>query len=63
MAPSLHPVPSPFSDTCVHAVTRPVAAESVFASESLDLILDSQSQGDSEGTVVVVVVVVVVDHY
>ena len=64
MAPSLHPAPSPFSDTCVHAVTRPAVAELVFASESLDLILDSQSQGDSEGTVVVVataaVVVVVV---
>ena len=49
----------------MRAVTRPVAAESAFA--SLDLILDSQSQGGLEEAVVVVataavVVVVVVDH-
>ena len=65
MAPSLHPLPSPFSDTCVRVVTRPAVAEPVFA--TLDLFLDSQSQEGSEGTVVVVataaVVVVVVDHY
>ena len=52
MAPSLHPVPSPFSDTFVRVVTRPAVAEPVFA--SLDQFLDSQSQEDSEGTVVVV---------
>ena len=55
--PVIYPVPSPFSDTFLRVVTRPAVAESVFASESLDLILDSQSQGDSEGTVVVVIVV------
>ena len=56
--PHLQPAPTPSSDTCARAVTRPVVAESVFA--SLDLILDSQSQGGSEEAVVVVVVVV--DH-
>ena len=48
----------------MRAVTRPAVAKSVFT--SLDLFLDSQSQGGSEGTVVVVAtaaVVVVVDHY
>ena len=48
--PLLQPALSPSSDTCVRAVTRPAAAESAFA--SLDLILDSQSQGGLEGTVV-----------
>ena len=57
--PHLQPAPSPSSDTCARAVTRPAVAESAFA--SLDLILDSQSQEGSEEAVVVVVVVVV-DH-
>ena len=60
MAPSLHPAPSPFSDTFVRAVTRPAVAESVFA--SLDLILDSSQEG-LEVVVATAVVVVVVDHY
>ena len=47
MAPSLHLAPSPSSDTCVRAVTRPVVAESAFA--SLDL---TWNQGGSEGAVV-----------
>ena len=66
--PHLQPAPTPSAGTCVRAITRPVVAESVFA--SLDLILDSQSQGGLEeavvvvatAAVVVVVVVVVVDH-
>ena len=44
----LHPLPSPSSGTCACAVTRPVAAESAFA--SLDL---TWNQGGSEGAVVV----------
>ena len=47
--PHLQPAPSPSSGTCVHVVTRPAAAESVFA--SLDLMLDPRGQG-LEGTVV-----------
>ena len=68
--PHLQSAPTPSAGTCVRAITRPVVAESVFA--SLDLILDSQSQGGLEeavvvvataaAVVVVVVVVVVVDH-
>ena len=42
-----HLPPSPSADTCVRAVTRPVAAESAFA--SLDL---TWNQGGSEGAVV-----------
>ena len=42
--PCLQPAPSPSADTCVRVVTRPVAAESVFA--SLDLIFGPPGQGD-----------------
>ena len=56
--PHLQPAPTPSAGTCARAVTRPVAAGSVFA--SLDLILDSQSQGGLEEAVVVVATAAVV---
>ena len=51
--PLLQPAPSPSADTCVRVVTRPVAAESAFA--SLDLTLDLQGQGGLEEDVVAAV--------
>ena len=48
--PTLQPAPSLSADTCVHAATRPAAAESV--SSSLDLIFGPRGQGGSEETVV-----------
>ena len=47
--PHLQPALSPSADTCVRAVIRPAAAESVSA--SLDPMFDPQGQG-LEGTVV-----------
>ena len=47
--PLLQPAPSLSADSCVRAVIRPVAAESVFA--SLDPMFDPRGQG-LEGTVV-----------
>ena len=51
--PPLQAALSPSADTCVHAVTRPAVAESVFA--SLDLMFGPQGQGGSEETVVAAV--------
>ena len=51
--PPLQPVPSPSADTCMHAVTRPAAAESVSSSLDLMFALRGLQQG-SEETVVAV---------
>ena len=51
--PPLQPLPSPSADTCVHAITGQVVAES--ASAFLDLIFDPQVRGGSEGAVVAAV--------
>ena len=51
--PHLQPVPSLSTDTCVHAVTRPAAAES--ASAFLALIIGPLNRGGLEETVVAAV--------
>ena len=52
--PPLQPLPSPSADTCVHAITGQVVAES--ASAFLGLMLGCWDQEGSEEVVVVVVV-------